>query len=261
MILSVTEVLTKKCYNPFRMVSMGPQTQKLYQVLLTLDKPLTIKQLAIELDILPTAVYRSAKPLIDLGLIEKSSKYPTIFIAKPLDESLSLFLLAQGDWFSKKFFSKQKDNLFNGKEISKSHQIKLLFIQSRDQLMTLSVGEVKKAKKSIDLLRSGHEIPADLMLALTEAKRRGVTTRMLIQDYGTENLDQICYWKKNGLLVKKTNLRYVRLMMYDSSIVYFMSYKHTRSEKDQGMKIDYTPLAVILSKTFSEWWQKASEID
>lgn len=127
--------------------------------------------------------------------------------------------------------------------------------------MNLSAQEIAKAIKSVDLLRSGHEIPADVMLSLIEAKRKGISTRMLIQDYSDENAEQVANWIKNGIEVRKTNLKHVRLMLYDSQIVYFMSYKHEDSGKDMGMKINYPPFAVILSQLFDTWWEKAKTIE
>jgi len=83
---------------------------------------------------------------------------------------------------------------------------------------------------------------------------------MLIQDYSLENSQQVIYWKKNGLLVKKTDLKNIRLMVYDSKSLYLMSYAHADSVKDLGVKIGYPPFAAIISKLFSQWWQEAKVI-
>ena len=240
-------------------MTLSPQCQALYKILLASDCPLSAKQLASQLHIFHPTVYRLTEPLIDMGLITKTNTYPYEFIAKNVDEGLSLFLLHQNEWFSRQFFPFNK-SVGEKKKNSQSQEIRLSFIQSRDELMNQSAKEITLATKSVDLLRSGHEIPADVMLAISEAKKQNVLTRMLIQDYSNENADQVKYWQKNGILVRKTTLRHVRLMIYDSSVVYFMSYKHTSSEKDLGMKISYLPLAVIFSKLFGEWWQKAERI-
>lgn len=239
-------------------MTIGPKSKQLYKILLSSEDPLDAKQVAASLHIFPHTVYRLAEPLLEMGLITKTNKYPYQFQAKPISEGLSLFLLYQNDWFSQQFsnLSKKADKT-ERKEISESKQINLSFIQSRDELMNLAAEEINKATKSIDLLRSGHEIPAEIMLATIEAKKRNVSTRMLIQDYSDENAQEVENWKKNGILVRKTSLRHIRLMLYDSSIVYFMSYKHAESEKDLGMKINYPPFATILAQLFEGWWQKA----
>ncbi|MGH7204480.1 MAG: hypothetical protein ACREHC_08645, partial [Candidatus Levyibacteriota bacterium] len=206
-------------------------------------------------------IYRLIAPLMNMGLITKTDKYPYVFTAKPKTEGLSLFLLHQNDWFSQQFSQQDKENHSqkNG-DIPQSKQIELSFIQSRDELMNLSAHEINKANQSVDLLRSGHEMPADVMLALLEAKKRNVLTRMLVQDYSSENAETIGYWQKNGILVRKTSLRHIRLMLYDDKNVYFMSYKNIDSEKDLGMEINYPPFATILSDLFNEWWEKAERI-
>ncbi len=123
-----------------------------------------------------------------------------------------------------------------------------------------SLEEISRATKSVDLLRSGREMPAEVVFAIVEAKKRNVLTRMLIQNYSRQNVDQVSYWKQNGILVRKTSLRHICLMLYDASVVYFMSYTHVDSKKDLGMKISYPPFAAILSQLFAEWWKKAERV-
>lgn len=234
-------------------MNISPQSQDLYRTLLGDNCPLSVNEIATKLKVFPQTVYRLAKPLINIGLINKTGDYPCRFIAKPTDEGSSLFLLHQNDWFNKQFsVSDQKKDL--------SQEVEISFIQSRDELFNLSVGEIEKAQSSIDLLRSGNEIPPEVMLALAKAKKRKVVTRMLVQGYTPENAAQVSYWQQNGILVKKTTLRHVRLMIYDSRSLYFMSYRHTDSDKDLGMKVSYPPFAAMLSQLFDQWWQKAETL-
>ena len=218
------------------------------------------KQMAQKLDISSATLYRLTDPLLEMGLIRKHTTYPYKFSAKPTDEGLSLFLLNQNEWFMNQFGSHHNNKNAKKESTSDSKEVRISFIQSRGKLMSLSADEISKAAKSIDLLRSGHELTADVMASLTDAKIRGVPTRMLIQDYSNDNAGQVSNWQKNGIFVKKTPLRHVRLMIYDASTVYFMSYKNADSEKDLGMKIKYPPLAVIFSQLFNEWWQKAEKV-
>ena len=241
-------------------MTLSPQSQTLYKILLNSDYPLSAKQIGLRIKIFPSTVYRLTEPLISMGIVKKTDSYPNKFEAKPITEGLSLFLLNQNEWFSQQFFPSNKIDVIEKGEITQSQQIRLSFVQSREELMNKSAEEIAKATKTVDLLRSGHEISADAMLAIIEAKRRNVITRMLIQDYSANNANQIAYWKKNGILVRKTTLRHIRLMLYDSSVIYFMSYKHNDSKKDLGMKVDYPPFAVILSQLFEQWWQKAKAI-
>jgi sugar-specific transcriptional regulator TrmB len=242
-------------------MKLSPQSQKLYQILLRTGYPLSAKELSDNLHIVPASVYRLTDPLLEMGLITKFGEYPYQFTARSVDEGMSLFLLQQNEWFSQQFFNvTPKINVAESKEIPQSQQVQLSFIQSRDELMNISTEETKKTTKSIDLLRSGHDIPAHLMFELMEAMRRGVKVRMLVQDYSEENAHHIVAWKKNGIEVRKTPLRHVRLMIYDSLSLYFMSYKNTDSTKDLGMKISYSPFAVMLSQLFEQWWEKAEVV-
>lgn len=234
---------------------ISPQAQAVYQTLLNANLPLSAKELAAKLRIFPNTIYRLVDELDHVGLVVKINQYPSQFSAKSADEGLSLFLLNQTDWFSKQFSNKRGDE-----DILKSQDIQFSFVRSRDELMNRSAEEINKASESVDILRSGHEIPADVMLAMRDAKKRNVVIRMIIQDYGKHNESQVAYWKQNGVLIRKIPFVQVRLMIYDKKIVYFMSYKHLNSQKDMGMKISYPPFAAILSQLFENWWQKAEKI-
>lgn len=242
-------------------MTISHQSQNLYRILLSNGSPLSVTELATKLKVFPQNVYRLAKPLINIGLINKTSNYPCQLVTRPIDEALSLFLLNQSSWFCQQFSNPapHKVTVQNDK-IKKLQEVKISFIQSRDELFNLSVEEINKTKTSIDLLRSGQEIPAEVMLALLRAKERKVKTRMLIQDYSSENSEQVFYWQKNGILIKKTNLRHIRLMVYDSNVLYFMSYRHNDSDKDLGVEIGYPPFATIISQLFNQWWQEANII-
>lgn len=226
---------------------MSPQVQQLYKVLLASKTPLPAADLAEKLKIVPNSIYRLTDQLLAIGLITKTQNYPNSFKATSAEESLSAFLLYQNTWFSDHFSKISPDSM----------AVSFSFIQSRDELMNLSVDEVNKATKSIDLLRSGAEFPADLLLAMVNAKKRGAVSRMLIQDYSNKNANLVEGWKRNGILVRKSPLQHLRLMLYDSKVLYFMSYRHTESEKDLGLKINYPPFAAILSHQFDQWWKNA----
>ncbi len=141
-------------------MTLSPQSQELYQILLGASYPLTAKELADKLHVFPASVYRLTEPLLEMGMITKSGEYPNKFTSKSVNEGLSLYLMQQNKWFSQQFFDViPHTKLAVSKEISQSQQIRLSFIQSRDELMNLSTEETIKTTKSIDMLRSGHDIP------------------------------------------------------------------------------------------------------
>lgn len=231
---------------------MGLQTRQIYKILIEENCALTSGELALKIRVSASDIYRLTKTLLDIGLIEKIKGRPVKFQAKPVSEGSGFFLLNESRWFDDQF----------GLQIQVKEQadMQMEFIQGRDELMRVSATETDKCSKSVDLLRSGHEIPPDTMRATVQAIQRGVKVRMLIQDYGEENREQVDNWLRNGILVRKTTLKHLRLMLYDSKVCYFMSYKHTDSGQDQGMKIVYPPFAAILSEYFNKLWQESEKI-
>jgi sugar-specific transcriptional regulator TrmB len=230
-----------------------------YEFLLKEGGGVPVAEIGTKLLIAPADIYRLIKPLSEAGLIKRSPNYPATLAAIEPCEALSLFLLAQSRWFNEQFKSPTKV-VNSQKSAGRNTGMQLEFIQGRDELMRVSVDEMAKTTKSVDLLRSGHEIPADLLLEMTRAIGRNVKIRMIIQDHGPENKEMVENWVKNGILVRRTNLKSLRLMIYDSKVGYFMSYKHSDSGRDMGMKIVYPAFAAILSRYFEDLWQEAEKI-
>jgi len=231
---------------------LGLQTRQIYKILIEKNGPLTAGELALKIGVSATDIYRLAKTLLDIGLIEKIKGRPVKFQAKPVSEGSGLFLLNESRWFGDQFGS--------GIREKESSDMQFDFVQSRDELMKKSATEIDESKISVDLLRSGHEIPGETMRAMVAAIHRGVKIRMLIQDYDSENEEQVGNWVRNGICVRVTDLKHLRLMIYDSKVCYFMSYKHSESGQDQGMKIVYPPFAAILLQYFDELWEKGKKI-
>ena len=220
-------------------MGMGAQTRQIYKILIEENGAFTAGELALKIRVSASDIYRLAKTLLDIGLIEKVKDRPVKFQAKSVGEGSGLFLLSQSRWFEDQFGS--------GSREVESSDMQFDFVQGRDELMKKSADEIDESKISVDLLRSGHEIPGETMRAMVAAIHRGVKIRMLIQDYDSENKEEVKNWIRNGILVKVTSLKHLRLMLYDSCVCYFMSYKHSESGQDQGMKIVYPPFAAILS--------------
>lgn len=235
-------------------MNLSRQTRAVYKILTDENKPLAVTAIAFKMRIAPADVYRLVKPLIEMGLVDKSLSYPVTLTVKEHGSSLGLFLLEQSKWFNENFNFKSQ---LSG---SNDLDMKLAFVQGREELMNNSAKEIDQAIKSVDLLRSGHEMPPEVMRALAQAIKRKVKVRMLIQDYGEENKDQVQNWIRNGILVKRIDLKHLRLMLYDSRTCYFMSYKHADSNQDVGMRIVYPPFAAILSQYFDQLWLRSEMI-
>jgi sugar-specific transcriptional regulator TrmB len=236
---------------------LGHQTKRVYEILLGSREGLTVAEIAFKLRTASADVYRLTRPLLDFGLVEASRGRPVKLFAKPPDQGLGLYLMNQSHWFQSQFASPET-GVFKLKEEKDNMQLE--FIQGRDELMRVSVDEMVKTTKSVDLLRSGHEIPADLMLEMIRAIGREVKIRMIIQDYGQENKEMVGNWIKNGILVRKAGIKHLRLMIYDAGVGYFMSYKHSDSGQDIGMKIIYPAFTAILSQYFEDLWRKSEKI-
>ncbi len=232
-------------------MEFSPQTKKVYKQILQSKNGVTITEIASKLRISASDVYRLTLPLMNIGLVLKNSERPFKLFAG--SGGLDLFLAVQSEWFT--------NNFKDGNPKRKNKDMSFSFVQGRDELMKVSITEMDTSVKSIDLLRSGREIPTDTMFSMISAVKRGVKVRMLIQEYDRENKEMVSNWIKNGVEVRHTNAKNIRIMVFDSKIGYFMSYRHSDSGQDLGMKINYEPFALMLSQYFSNLWKKARVIE
>jgi hypothetical protein len=228
----------------------GRQTREVYKHILKSRDGITIADIASKLRISASDVYRLTMPLLKVGLILKNNERPFKLFAG--GGGLDLFLATQSEWFT--------ENFKDGNPKRKSNNMSFNFVQGRDELMKVSITEMDDSVKSIDILRSGREIPSDTMFSMISAIKRGVKVHMLIQEYDRENKEMVGNWIRNGVEVRFTKAKNIRIMVFDSEVGYFMSYRHSDSGQDLGMKIDYEPFALMLSQYFASLWKKAKVI-
>ena len=233
---------------------------KIYEYLLTVNKPCTIAEMANALNMKATAIYRHIHWLKRVGFVIELNTYPKSYRANSISDAEALFLTEQRKWFRDRFASLGESEVdLDVSNQKQADEISWSFIQSRDALMDVSVEEINRSQKRIDLLRSGHEIPKHVMEALHNAHLRGVEIRMLVQTSSPEQEEEFEVWRKNGIQVRTTRFHSMRLMLFDAKVLYFMSYKHEDSVRDVGMKIDYEPFAQQLAGLFDEWWEAGVE--
>jgi len=229
--------------------SLAPQSVKVYR---TLDgrESMNAKEIADELNVLPHAIYRSVKQLLELGFVEEISTYPVSFRAKSPDDAMNLYSMMIQENFKSAFAVNKTNN----------KPLDISFIQTRSQLIEMTNADVEKAQKSIDFIVSGHEVPAETILAHKRAVERGVEIRKLVQNLDAVNKDMFRNWKKAGVKVKYFPYMESRIFVYDSQIVYFTSYNPDKNEEALGVRFNYAPFARMMNEMFEKRWKLAEEV-
>ena len=211
---------------------------------------MSAKDIGKRLKIFPNAVYRSIKELLALGFVEVVFSYPEKFQARPAAEAITFYT------------SMVRQNFYQmlGLAGSANPNLKISFFQSRKDLLKRFNKDAAKAKKQMNIIISGHEVPADTTLAYKRAVDRGITIRKLIQNKDAENIRLAKTWQKIGIEVRYTPLMRARVVVIDGQITHFGSYDPLRQPESMGVRFDYAPYATMMDELFEQRWKLSKEI-
>lgn len=224
---------------------LSPQAVKVYGAIG--GEVNTAKDISKKLKILPNAVYREIRKLENLGLVAKTQTFPVEFQkAKP--ELAAGFI-----------WGLLKQNLFQSQQIS-AEPLKLSFIENRKQLLDFTNKDTKHSKFSLNIIVSGHEVPAETILAQKQAVERGVNVRILIQDLDASSTERIRAWQKMGIEIRYLKYMQARIFIFDRKIVYFTSYSENKNHEAIGMRFEYEPYARLMDELFEQKWMEGKII-
>lgn len=228
------------------------QAKNIYN-LLALEKSLTAAEIGDKLHILPNAVYRSAKQLINLGTVERNDDYPTRFQLQPTNSAVNWYLLTARKKFIQTFPA-------NSPVAKSSDGPTITFIKDRQTLLKITDQDTAKAKRNINFIVSGLEVPDATILAYRKAKQKGLQIRALVQRRKETSKQKLEAWKDIGVDVKYIADMGIRLFIFDSQIIYFTSYDSKSRQRAFGIRFEYRPLAEIMDNLFEEKWEQTEVI-
>jgi len=229
--------------------SLPPQSISIYS-LLGKHRRLTAKDIGNELHILPHAVYRATKPLEELGMVIKLETYPVCFEAQSTRETVDLLSL---------IIKENLEALFpRNHSGSDSHKLlNLSFIKDRNDLLEKTSKDVQNAKRNIDFIVSGLEIPAESILAFKKASENRVAIRVIIQNRLEVNEGILKTWENMGVDIKYYPNMEARIFIIDNEIVYFTSYNPEEKDTALGVRFHYIPYAKLMNELFEQRWKLA----
>lgn len=235
---------------------ISPHGRKIYS-LLQERGTLTVRKLATLLRVHPSAIYRLARYLISIGLIEEISKRPIYFRALPSLEA------------KENYFAHQKDrieNIFSGLPVNTSvkttENYHISFIQDREAIFARVAEDLKTAKKRAHFIVLGLPIGVspELMLEQKNAVQRGVPVKIIVQEVSNENKETISSWKKQGLLLRRGLPIGFHLLLIDDSISYLMYYDQQDKTKRYAVRILHSAINRELQAIFKEHWKRSAPI-
>jgi hypothetical protein len=232
--------------------TVSEQAREMYR-LLEDGKPLTAKEIAWQLHILPNAVYRVTDRLAGLGMVRKLDGYPMKFKAVPSRSALNWYLLAASQSFKQEFgdaASKQTSGAAPS----------MTFIKNRQHLLTMVELEARKATKTINYIVSGHRVPDGTVLAYRKASATGVRIRAIVQNTLDTTQNSLEAYQEMGVEVRYLPNIGIRLFTFDGRTAIMTSYDDTQSSRAFGIRFTYPPVALQLDQLFEQNWEQARAI-
>lgn len=231
---------------------LTPQAIQIYRLLLK-EGILSASHIGKRLGIFPNAVYRSAHLLETVGLITVTHTYPQAFRPIPLERSIEVFLLLQRQWLLATFSRRAHTS-----DVVPPFAIQ--FLKDRIDMLGRYVGDVSVAGRTVDLVVSGLEVPAEVVLADTRALKRGVRIRILVQQQAQLDRTMLGNWLRQGKEVRVIPTIFARIIIIDKHTVYLMSYDPHDNEKAIGIRFAYEPIAQLMQLIFDTQWRTGKQI-
>lgn len=231
-----------------------PQAQRIYRLLLE-KSVMDAGEIGRALGIFPQAVYREARQLQALGLVEETSHWPAQFRARSTTEAVYFYLQKEREWFFEAF----RDGS-HSESRRQTDRLEISFIQTRQESYRRFTKDLAHAQRTARLLVSGLEVPAEQMLAYMQAVERGVEIQVLVQQEGLTNKEMLGNWQKLGILVRSIKIIDVRILTIDERICYLLSYDPHKPHQAIGIRFAYPPIAFLLSELFKKRWKTANRV-
>ena len=235
------------------MASITNQAKAIYR-LLSKKEALTAREISTKLGILPNAVYRSIKVLIQFDFVQEVGKYPVKFIATPSTNAAESYLQSVKENLSQDFFPEGINN-----KGSSSKDLGISFIKNRDELLEKTNTDMQRAKIEVNFIVSGLEVPAETILGYKRAIEKGVRIRILVQRLDETSKEMLCNWQKIGVQVKFFPLLEARIIIFDQKVAYITSYSPDDKNEGIGVRFQYPPVARLMNDLFEQRWKIAKE--
>ncbi|MBI2611810.1 hypothetical protein HYW54_03640 [Candidatus Gottesmanbacteria bacterium] len=238
-------------------VGLSSQAIEVYKLLLQRGI-LSASEIARELGVQRTAIYRLATHLMSIGMITEVSAWPKRFRANSLSNSEDRYLNYQRTWFSSTFQGIQ--DITKSKKVDLSFS--LSFIEGREEIFQKIAEDLRKAEKWAKFIVLGlpQGISPELLFEQKNAVERDVPVKIIVQEYSFENNIVLLSWEKAGLDVRFGKKIGFHLLLIDNSITYLMTYEKENKLKRSAVRIMHAEINKQLQKIFDDYWRDAKKI-
>jgi len=237
-------------------LGLSKQEAKVYLTLIE-GGPFPAKEIARIINILPHAVYRTAKKLENKKLISILKTSPLTFQVLSPQLTLSSFIKDRNLMIEKEV--EEVSRLLNQKQ-SSSPPTQMNLIVGKYEMFIQTIKMTNETKKELLIVSIGEPIPEDSLLAIRNAYLRGVKIKMVAHKYDQENKEILENFKKNGYEIRHYPDWGFHLVVYDGKKALLSVNNPKDTEERVSMQIPSQGLSKALRDYFYSVWEKATPI-
>lgn len=225
---------------------------------LTLVKagPLSSKELAKIMKVLPNALYRLLDSLIEKSLITATGNHPMIYKAITPKIAFDAFVKNQISGME----AIKEQILLNITTPPKSDQTRIDILGSINEFFHAYGEFASQVKKEICIISIGETVSEDTVLTNRDALERGISIRFIAHKYDKTNQDLLKRWVKMGLEVRHFSDWGFHLVVFDQKIS-LLSVNNPQHTNDRLSLVIYsTGLSKALHDYFESVWFKSCPV-
>jgi sugar-specific transcriptional regulator TrmB len=242
---------TKQIDEYLKSIGVSNDAVEMYKHLLG-SKPQTINQLADKLQNFPSANYRLAYELEDLGLIHKLSGRPMRCEAYPLPLGIESSL---------NLHQKSLQELVGSLTKTQKPGDHLELVVGRQEMYSRYEALAAQAKQEIVLYAIGIAFTKSLYATQKSAIKRGVSIRHAVQQFKAENYHIINKWQHVGVKVRHApSERGFHLMIFDRKTLLLSFSDPENTENRISIVTDNKTAVNLFMAQFQTIWGGAREI-
>lgn len=237
-------------------LGLTEQEAKIYLTLLE-EGNLPAREIAEMIDILPSAVYRTAKRLEDKKLIGIIKSSPILYQAVSPEVGLNLFIKQK-----RINLERRASEISNGlgKRRTSEKSTKVDVITGRYETFMVGREMVDLARKQLLIISIGENIPRKLMLSMNRANRRGVELKMIAHKYDKENVDILKNFKRNGYKIRHYPDWGFHLVICDKKQILLIVNNPDDPAERVGLKMHSKGMVKAMREYFFSTWEKAVKV-
>lgn len=219
---------------------------------------LTSEEIARKMCILPNAVYRLTKTLINKKLVVELNTYPNRYQALPPEIAIDSLANEQIKEIElAKILTIQSLQT----KTDSNNEAKIEVLTGWNNMMDKYVDLIKESKEEILIISIGEQVPDEVKLANRDALENKINIKFIIHKYDDKNKELIRSWIKMGIEVRHLNVSGFHLIVVDGKKCLLASSNPQEPQERSSVVIYGEGISKAMRQYFYNLWNTSTKVE